>query len=56
MLISSGIRIMAGDPGEWRVITDPGVRYRPEWIGGRRYHVTASIPRAGQGSGNGVTP
>lgn len=50
MLESSAIRILAGSPHEWIVVTDPVVHYRPDWVAGRRYLVTTSMPRPGSGS------
>ncbi|MBB5915743.1 hypothetical protein BJY24_004655 [Nocardia transvalensis] len=55
MLVSSAIRILAGSPHEWLVVTDPVVRYRPDRISGRRYHVTVSIPTAHNGSEPGAS-
>ncbi|MBF6171551.1 hypothetical protein [Nocardia blacklockiae] len=51
MLVSSAIRILAGSPQEWIVVTDPVVRYRPVRVAGRRYLVTAARPTASNGSG-----
>ncbi|MBB5917570.1 hypothetical protein BJY24_006482 [Nocardia transvalensis] len=56
MLISSAIRILAGSPHEWLVVTDPVVHYRPDRIPGRRYRVTPSTPLSGHGSGAGRSP
>lgn len=51
VFISSTIRMIAGTSDDWTVITDPAVRFRPARIRGRRYHITPSAPRTGNGSG-----
>ncbi|WP_024805175.1 hypothetical protein [Nocardia sp. BMG51109] len=56
MIVSSGIRMLSGDPEDWIVITDPVVRYRPDRVKGCRYHITTSVPKAGNDSGSGVPP
>ncbi|MEU4341674.1 hypothetical protein AB0H00_10435 [Nocardia sp. NPDC023852] len=44
MLVSSPIAILAS-PQDRAVVTDPVIRYRPDKIDGRRYHLTATTPQ-----------
>ncbi|MBF6331736.1 hypothetical protein [Nocardia transvalensis] len=48
MLISSEITMVEA-PDDRTIVIDPAIRYRPERIKGRRYHITTSAPRSGNG-------